>query len=157
MITEIVPNLYLSDMYDAARLKDKRVKQIMMAPIPTDEQKKLDDPVLLNLNPDYNFPMTDYSPELTPQNDPNYAGSPKNMGLLQRGVNTINQLLRKDQPVLVYCHAGMSRSPATIVKYLMDKKGLSFDDAYDLVEKKRGTVALNPAIELALRAMESEY
>ena len=154
MKNEIRPNLYLSDMYDAARLKDKRVKQIMMAPIPTEAEKRLDDPILENLHPDFNYPMTDYSPELTPEYDPDYAGNPKNMKLLKQGAKKISELLSERKPVLVYCHAGMSRSPATVIKYLMDTEHLTYDDALKEVEDKRPSIFINPAIELALRRME---
>jgi protein-tyrosine phosphatase len=145
MKNEIRPNLYLSDMYDAARLKDKRVKQIMMAPIPTEAEKRLDDPILENLHPDFNYPMTD---------DPDYAGNPKNMKLLKQGAKKISELLSERKPVLVYCHAGMSRSPATVIKYLMDTEHLTYDDALKEVEDKRPSISINPAIELALRRME---
>jgi len=49
--------------------------------------------------------------------------------------------------VLVYCMAGQSRSPSTVVAYFMKDEGMQFGDAYNRV--KRGRKQATDPIEVA--------
>ncbi|CAL8254333.1 unnamed protein product [Lota lota] len=46
--------------------------------------------------------------------------------------------------VLVHCNAGVSRSTAIVIGYLMLREGLSFDDAFGQVKHARPSVCPNP-------------
>lgn len=45
--------------------------------------------------------------------------------------------------VLVHCLAGISRSPAIVIGYLMYKDGLTLDEAYNIVKEKRPLIGPN--------------
>ena len=49
----------------------------------------------------------------------------------------IDQSLSKSQNILVHCAAGVSRSATIVISYLMHKKGMSMEEAYAFVQKKR--------------------
>lgn len=55
----------------------------------------------------------------------------------------INSFIKKDKNVLVRCYAGRSRSCSFVIAYLMKYKKMSFDEAYDLVKRKRPCVEIN--------------
>jgi protein-tyrosine phosphatase len=69
-------------------------------------------------------------------------------------VDFINDALTADGVVLIHCRRGISRSPALCIAFLMTKKGYSFDDALDLLRKKRPSVVLNPGFVEQLRQKE---
>lgn len=48
-----------------------------------------------------------------------------------------NQFIKESGKVLVHCVMGKSRSPAIVIGYLISVKGMDFQDALDLVKKKR--------------------
>ncbi len=56
-------------------------------------------------------------------------------------LNAIAEIIARDlaieRKVLVNCNEGRERSPLTIVWFLMKKRGLSLDEAYNLVKEKR--------------------
>lgn len=56
--------------------------------------------------------------------------------------------------VLVHCNAGVSRSGAIVVSYVMKNKGLSYDDALAFLREKRKKVTPNTAFEKQLREWE---
>lgn len=45
--------------------------------------------------------------------------------------------------VLVHCLAGISRSVTVTVAYLMQKRNLSLNDAYDFVKRKKSNISPN--------------
>lgn len=45
--------------------------------------------------------------------------------------------------MLVHCLAGVSRSVTVTVAYLMQKRHLSLNDAYDLVKRKKSNISPN--------------
>lgn len=49
----------------------------------------------------------------------------------------IHQKLTSDKKVFVHCQAGMERSPLAIVVYLNKYHNMTYDQAYDLVQKKK--------------------
>ena len=62
----------------------------------------------------------------------------------------------KDAVVLVFCGAGISRSPAIVMGFLMMWRGYSLHEAYALVKTGRHFVDPNPGFVRTLRAMERE-
>lgn len=61
----------------------------------------------------------------------------------ERAYAFISQALSKREKVLVHCVAGISRSPAIVISFLMRYARLSMNDAYELVKSKRTIVAPN--------------
>lgn len=58
--------------------------------------------------------------------------------------------------VLVHCNAGVSRSASIVVGYLMRRKGMSFEDALNLVRDKRKCCRPNDGFMRQLRALDDE-
>ncbi len=59
--------------------------------------------------------------------------------------------------VLVYCVAGISRSPCVVMAYLMQQFcGFSLQDATNFVERKRGVSCPNPGFAEQLRTFEKK-
>lgn len=54
--------------------------------------------------------------------------------------------------ILVNCQRGISRSVSVVIGFLISK-GMTFDEAYDLVRKKRPKMNPNPEFERALRSL----
>ena len=50
---------------------------------------------------------------------------------------------RNKDVFLVYCKAGISRSPTIVISYLMKKFNMKSQDAYDLVKEKRPCISPN--------------
>ncbi|CAD8096229.1 unnamed protein product [Paramecium primaurelia] len=58
--------------------------------------------------------------------------------------------------VLVHCAAGVSRSAATVIAYLMRKQGMSFQEAFQFVRLKRSVVCPNFGFQRQLKQFERE-
>ncbi|CAF0787480.1 unnamed protein product [Didymodactylos carnosus] len=57
--------------------------------------------------------------------------------------NFILDAIENNKKVLVHCQAGISRSPAIVIGFLMKYSNMSMNDAYDLVKRKRSIVSPN--------------
>jgi protein-tyrosine phosphatase len=55
----------------------------------------------------------------------------------------ISRALQKKKNVMVHCKAGMSRSAALVIAYLMIENKWQYEDAYEYVKKKRPIIAPN--------------
>lgn len=77
------------------------------------------------------------------------AGNPP--WLLRAAVTTVAELLRSGTPMLVYCGAGMSRTPAIAAAALARVRGCSLEEAVALVTRD-GLADLSPALLGDLRA-----
>lgn len=55
----------------------------------------------------------------------------------------IHSRVSREQPVLVHCRAGVSRSASVVMAYLMTYQGYSLHDAFFLVRGRRGIVSPN--------------
>ena len=58
---------------------------------------------------------------------------------------------RKKTNVLVHCAAGISRSSATLISYMMRKYKMDYDTAYKTVKAKRSCIQPNSGFERQLR------
>ena len=52
-------------------------------------------------------------------------------------------IVKATGPVLVHCHAGMSRSATIVLFYLMKSLDMSYEDAYTLCKSKRKCIGPN--------------
>lgn len=67
----------------------------------------------------------------------------------------IDEVLSHGQGVLVHCRAGMQRSAAVVAAYLMWKRRLTADQAFEYINKRKPeTFYGGPTFEAALRAWE---
>lgn len=72
-------------------------------------------------------------------------------------VVAIDDVLKYGHGVLVHCRAGMQRSAAVVAGYLMWKRGMTADQAFEFINKKKHeTFWPVPTFESALRAWEAE-
>ncbi len=60
-------------------------------------------------------------------------------------INTISSWLAEGETVCVACDAGISRSASAIMAYLMSR-GMSVDEATDIIKSKRGITRPHPLI-----------
>jgi protein-tyrosine phosphatase len=123
---EIIPNLYLSSVYVACQketLLSKNIRHIVnVSQCP-------------NFHPDtFNYLTIDIGDEI----DQNIA----------QHFSTVNQfiddVISKNEGVLVHCYAGISRSVSLVLGYLIEKRNMSLEHAYDLVKSKRNFIQPNP-------------
>lgn len=72
-------------------------------------------------------------------------------------VLVIDDVLKYGHGVLVHCRAGMQRSAAVVAAYLMWKRGMTANQAFDFINKrKHETFFPVPTFEQALRAWEDQ-
>lgn len=62
---------------------------------------------------------------------------------LDKAFSFINKVKEANGKVLVHCMAGISRSPALAIAYIMKFLNMSSDDAYKFVKEKRPTISPN--------------
>ncbi|EZA55986.1 hypothetical protein DMN91_002669 [Ooceraea biroi] len=62
---------------------------------------------------------------------------------------------RRKENILVHCNAGVSRSPAIVIAYLMTTMKLSYDEAYDKVKEARSSIRPNDGFVKQLRSIEN--
>lgn len=55
----------------------------------------------------------------------------------------IHSWVSREQPVLVHCRAGVSRSASTVIAYLIEYQGYSLHDAFFLVRSHRAVITPN--------------
>ncbi len=57
--------------------------------------------------------------------------------------NIINDCINKNQPILIHCKAGMSRSVSVIITWLMFHKNMTYEEAYNYVKERRPVISPN--------------
>uniref|UniRef100_A0A0B7BPM4 Protein-serine/threonine phosphatase n=1 Tax=Arion vulgaris TaxID=1028688 RepID=A0A0B7BPM4_9EUPU len=68
-----------------------------------------------------------------------------------RAINFIDEARTSDGCVLVHCNAGISRSAAIVMAYLITKEGLSVNDAFSLLRSKWPVTCPNPGFLIQLQ------
>ncbi|KAG6914689.1 hypothetical protein DXG01_015934 [Tephrocybe rancida] len=76
---------------------------------------------------------------------------------LEAACNYIDRALRSGRNVLVHCQQGISRSPAIVIAYLIRNHGMSYDNAFALLKRKRACVKPNSGFVNALREWEADW
>lgn len=56
--------------------------------------------------------------------------------------------------VLVHCYAGVSRSASCVIAYLMQERGMKFQEAFAFASKKRPVIFPNMGFQRQLREYE---
>lgn len=110
---EILPNLYLGDGKDLAEFQGSVV--YVREDIP------------LRSRPDAKW-------------IPFHRDGKANTAKLDEAAAAINGLLASGDRVFVHCGAGTKRSPLAVAWYLHRYKGMTIDQAYDLIQTKRSVV-----------------
>lgn len=80
---------------------------------------------------------------------------------IQEGANLIVDFIEKipkkdhlNNKILIHCFEGISRAPALVIAYLIKKKGIMFEKAFELVKEKRSIVNINIGFLLQLKNMD---
>merc|ERR1712176_1621640 len=68
----------------------------------------------------------------------------------------IHSWISREQPVLVHCRAGVSRSASVIIAYLMTYQGYSLHEAFFLVKSHRSVITPNVGFMEKLCNFEEE-
>ncbi|KAJ3427496.1 dual specificity protein phosphatase [Anaeramoeba flamelloides] len=76
------------------------------------------------------------------------------LSVLEECFDFIDKAIKSDGNVLVHCYAGISRSAAVVIGYLMKTKKMSYDDAYLFVKKKRPVAFPNEGFVKQLKSLE---
>lgn len=80
-----------------------------------------------------NEPMPQLTREMFYFRCPLIDGAGNDPWLLRLAVRTVSGLIRENVPTLVYCSAGMSRSPSIVAAAIADVRGISLAEAIKLV------------------------
>lgn len=74
----------------------------------------------------------------------------------ERTVDYVREQLQSGRNTLVHCHLGVSRSPAVCAAAIAAERGLSFEEALELVEDVRSKVNPNEDLRTHGRRYQSE-
>ena len=66
----------------------------------------------------------------------------------------INEFMNKNQPVLVFCRAGVSRSATIVIHYLMKRYNISYYDGFRFLKAKRRYIQPNEGFVRQLQEVE---
>ncbi len=84
-------------------------------------------------------PVRDFDPEHLSERIPGCA-------------RTLDRLLAEGHTVYLHCTAGVQRSPSVAIAWLVWRRGMSFEQAYELVTRRRNCGPNPDTIRAALRA-----
>lgn len=136
MVSQILPNLFLgnfSDSEDLKMLKDLNIKYI----INLSEHEN-------NFPKDFIYLKIDIKDDGINENIKKY--------FRKTSVFIYNGLLRGN--VFVHCHAGISRSPAIVMAFLIKKKKYSFNDALIYIKNIKNSIEINEGFLEQLKNLE---
>ena len=57
---------------------------------------------------------------------------------LPEAVDALHELASAGHTVLLHCNAGVNRAPSVAIAYLCSHRGMTLDEAFDLVKERRG-------------------
>lgn len=66
-------------------------------------------------------------------------------------IDFIDEALQTGGCVLVHCNAGVSRSAAVVMAYLIKKEGMTVNDAFSFLRSKRPAICPNPGFLIQLQ------
>ena len=58
-------------------------------------------------------------------------------------INKCCEFIKNGKKVFVHCNAAVSRSPSIVIAYLIKEENMNFEDAFNLVKKKRNIIKPN--------------
>ena len=120
--TEIIPNLYLGNINNSATFDGASI--CVLETRDTYAQNATWLPIMKNIPSSVEGVTT-------------YVADKKNIDAVAEAIDV---LLAAGKKVLVHCYVGMERSPFAVMQYLKTKKGMTEDEAYDLIISKRPIV-----------------
>lgn len=134
---QIVPHLFLGTAADAQNeVKMRQCKITYVLNVAREcVYSELDDVQYFKIEMDdrSDFPIEDY---------------------LFKAFEVIDEAIATDGNVMVHCHRGISRSAAVVIAYVMYRKNMSFDDAFQLVKSQRDVINPNLGFVLVLEQLE---
>jgi hypothetical protein len=105
--SEIIPNLYIGDLQDAARFRGMIIS-VLPERLEAEPERAILIPFLAN-----------------------------GRATLDTIAALIDAALARELPVLVHCEEGCERAPLTVAWFLMRRRGMSLDEAYELLRRRR--------------------
>ena len=136
-IAEILPGLLLGSqdvVYDAKVMKTHQITHVLSLGIK---------PTVLDENVVYKFVDMLDVPEFSLRDG------------WEKCFCFIDTALRVGGKVYVHCNAGVSRSPAVVIAYLMKTRRLSYEQAFCQVKQKRNAINPNPGFVQQLKQYEN--
>lgn len=149
-MTEICPGLYLGPIgaaYDSSFLRKHKIKAVIGFCYPSEHAYYRSTLKSKDHQPDgieyYPFPIQDDPGELISYRFRNIS-------------DLIACHIQANQSVLVHCYMGVSRSTTFVLAYLMRSKGMSYEHAFQYVQKRRPIINPNPGFIAQLKIYEKE-
>jgi len=116
LYNKIIENLYVGSIHDAIQFRQDKLDGVILCVL---ENRPDEEPFKA-----YHIPIITESGHV-------------HMDQLNHIAFFIETLLDKEIEVLINCAAGMERSPLAVAYYLMYSKGISIEEAYEIVKKGR--------------------
>jgi protein-tyrosine phosphatase len=140
-MSKITPQIWIgpfSKAWDEKFLKKHKITHIMCC------AKEFNAPTFLSNDKTHwaSLPITDDKSDA------------KTESQFRKGAAILNRWINAGNKVIVHCYAGISRSVSTVLAYLMIYKGLTYQQAYDLVKKGRPELNPHPVYVKILKGME---
>lgn len=120
---EILPQIWVGDVNDALELLNNRKWALICV---LEERPNVFEPELKEFKV--------FLPVLSCDKDSEMRAFSKN---LDKIADTIDEALKEHENVLVFCGAGMERSPLALTWYIHKRKGVPLEDAFKVVQAKR--------------------
>jgi hypothetical protein len=87
---------------------------------------------------------------------PTLDNTPPSLELLIKGADFADTEIKKGGKIYIHCRQGLGRGPTMTIAYLL-KTGLTYDDAFKLVQKVRTFINPRPGQIARLRELEAYY
>jgi serine/threonine/tyrosine-interacting protein len=76
------------------------------------------------------------------------------IGMIDKALEWMDNVIRSGGKILIHGNAGLNRSAAFVMSYLITKKSWKFQDAYNLVLEKRPVICLTEQMKFQLKNLE---
>lgn len=116
MYNKIIDHLYIGSLQDAIQFRQDKLDAVILCVL---ENRPGNEPFKA-----YHIPIITESGHV-------------HMDQLNHIAFFLEALLKKETDVLLHCAAGMERSPLAVAYYIAYSKGISIEEAYEIVKKGR--------------------